>query len=22
MVGDDLRPWVNDRRGIHCSEGP
>uniref|UniRef100_A0AAF5DPM5 Uncharacterized protein n=1 Tax=Strongyloides stercoralis TaxID=6248 RepID=A0AAF5DPM5_STRER len=21
MVGDDFRPWVNDRRGIHCSEG-
>lgn len=21
MVGDDFRPWVNDRKGIHCSEG-
>uniref|UniRef100_A0AAF5DQX2 Uncharacterized protein n=1 Tax=Strongyloides stercoralis TaxID=6248 RepID=A0AAF5DQX2_STRER len=21
MIGDDFRPWVNDRKGIHCSEG-
>uniref|UniRef100_A0A0K0G1W6 Lipoprotein n=1 Tax=Strongyloides venezuelensis TaxID=75913 RepID=A0A0K0G1W6_STRVS len=21
MVGDDYRPWVNDREGIFCSEG-
>uniref|UniRef100_A0A0K0EJV4 Lipoprotein n=1 Tax=Strongyloides stercoralis TaxID=6248 RepID=A0A0K0EJV4_STRER len=21
MVGDDYKPWVNDREGIFCSEG-